>query len=705
MNEILSLDGIFIRTIYKAPNYMVTRFEPIEKGLITVTGPSFDYEPYTKYTIKGYFDCHPKYGNQFVLTSLSKYVPSKKEEIIKFLASQSFKGIGKKCAEKIYNYYGDDTLKILKSYTSDLDKVGITVPQMLALKKGLESFVEDDDIIFGLISAGFSSIEANRIKNKYKDDTALILKDNPYRIYYDIYGISFSKIVNCFKNVEVIDKEIKFKEAYLVYLFKEISFKKGDLYLFRDEFINSYSHYYGDGETILNNCLEKELLIKEEDRYYLQSDYLDEKYIASYLKEFGEDMKVDSLNLAESIKENENINGIAFDDFQKEAIYNFFNEKISLVIGGPGTGKTTIIKCLVNIFKTYFPYQNIIVVAPTGRASKRINELSNVESKTIHSLLKWNKEDNTFTNNIDNPILYDCLIIDEFSMVDNALFASLLRACQYVKKICIIGDSDQLPSIRQGNVLNDLIESKLFKTTYLKCNHRQKNGSDIIALANDVVNECVDFDKYQNDVTFLDINKISQKDIVDLISKDLDDNVSFNLDNFQVLSAMYKGNNGIDNLNNILQKAFNPSSTSLKEKKVGNLTFRENDKILELKNRPSDDVYNGDIGILAEINELDKYFYVKYGSVDVFYEFNDLSDITLAYALSVHKAQGSEYPYVYFIFDQSQAHMLYKKLIYTAISRARDKLVLIGDKNLFLTCANKKLAKRKTTLILRLQKA
>lgn len=704
MKETVSLDGIFIRTIYKASNYMVTRFEPLDKGAITVTGPSFDYEPYTKYTISGYFDEHPKYGYQFVLTTVSKYVPSKKDEIIKFLSSSNFKGIGKRAAEKIYNYYGDDTLKILKSDASELDRIGLTSTQLRGLEAGLESYgLEADDIVFGLISAGFSTMEANRIKNEYKEHTALVLKENPYQIYYDIYGISFSKIVNCFKNVEVEDKESKFKEAYLVYVFKEVSFRKGDIYLYKDEFLSTYARYYSDGDDVLDELLTKELLVKEEERYYLRSDYEDEKFIASYLNHFGEDMDVEPILLDESIEENENINGIKFDDYQKEAIKNFFNEKMSMIIGGPGTGKTTIIKCLVNIFKSHFPYQNIIVVAPTGRASKRINELSDVESKTIHSLLKWNKEDNSFTNNLDNPILYDCLIIDEFSMVDNSLFASLLKACSYVKKICIIGDNDQLPSIRQGDVLSDLIESNNFKISYLKCNHRQKSGSDIISLANDIVNECVDFSKYTNDVSFYDINKINQKEIIDLIKNDLDENNMLGLDNFQVLSTMYKGVNGIDNLNSVLQSAFNPNNISLREKKVNNIVFRENDKILELKNRPTDDVYNGDIGVLDEINEEEKYFYVKYGSVDVFYNFNDLGDITLAYAMSVHKAQGSEYPFVYFIFDQSQSHMLYKKLIYTAISRARNKLVLIGDKDLFLVSANKKLPKRKTSLIMRLK--
>ncbi len=703
MAETIEIDGIFLKTIYKAPNYMVSFFECLDGDRITITGPSFEYEPYTKYTVSGYFNEHPRYGMQFSLVSLKRFVPSKKDEVIKFLSSSTFKGIGKKCAEKIYETYKEDTLKILKSDPKSIANLNLNPKQEAALINGLASFGdEEDDIIFSLISAGFTTIEANKIKNAYKENTALILKDNPYQIYYDVYGISFSKIVNSFKNVEVEDKEIKFKEAYLVYIFKEVSFKKGDIYLYQDEFLSQYNKYYQDGSEILKRCLVKELLIKEEDRYYLLSDFNDEKYIASYLNSFGEELNIDDLNLNEAIKDNESANGLTLDNYQKEAIKSFFSEKLSLIIGGPGSGKTTLIKCLVDIFKEFFVYQNIIVVAPTGRAAKRISEISNVESKTIHSLLRWNKEDNTFTHNINNPILYDCLIIDEFSMVDNSLFASLLRASSYVKKICIIGDDRQLPSIRQGNVLADLIEANKFKITYLKENHRQKQGSDIISLANDIVNNSVDFDLYKNDINFIDIKSIKQNDLVNLIKDDFNKGFEPNVESFQILSPMYKGTYGIDNLNNVFQNAFNPKSSNLKERKVGLVTFRENDKILELKNRPSDDVYNGDVGTLAEIDENEKYFYVKYGSVDVFYNFNDLSDITLAYAMSVHKAQGSEYSNVYFIFDQSQGHMLYKQLIYTAISRARNKLVLIGDKEVFLKAVNRELLKRKTTLINRL---
>ncbi len=698
MSELTKLDGIFVYTLYNSNNYMVSKFETSEGDIITVTGPSVDYELYSKYSISGEYVTHPKYGYQFKMLTIQKYIPTKKEDIIRFLSGPAFKGVGKKAALKVYDALGDDALNILKSNRSVLENIDLTNKQLKALSNGLDSFGDEvNDILYTLISAGFTSSEAKKIFNHFKENTAVIFKENPYLFYLDVYGISFIRLNNIVKDLDIEDKERKFKEAYLVYIFKELSFKNGDTYLYLDEFKQYYLKKYTDFDEILDVCLNDKYLSQVDDRYYLSYDLNNEKYIAKALLMDREELETDKLNLDMAIKDLESYLNIEYDTKQKEAIKTFFEEKISLIIGGPGTGKTTLITSLVSIFKDFFPYNNIIVVAPTGRAAKRINELTKVESKTIHSLLRWNKDDDSFIQDEDNPILYDCLIIDEFSMVDSNLFASLLKASSYVKKICIIGDDKQLPPIRQGDVLRDLIESNLFKVTYLDTNHRQKEGNDIIELSNDINENKVNFNKYQNDITFIDINKLNAEDIVHIIDEDIkrdDDSI-----NMQVLSPMYKNEFGIDNLNNLLQSYFNPPDKRKKEKAFGKYTFRENDKILELKNRPNDDVYNGDIGTLIEIDEKAKSFLVNYQSVDVFYNFEELADISLAYALSVHKAQGSEYQNVYFIFDRSQRHMLYKKLIYTAVSRAKKKLVLIGDMAVFYEALNKEIKERKTSLL------
>ena len=386
---------------------------------------------------------------------------------------------------------------------------------------------------------------------------------------------------------------------------------------------------------------------------------------------------------------------ISYHEIQKEAIFRFFSNSISIIVGGPGTGKTTMIKALSEIFKQLYPFGNLIVTAPTGRAAKRINEICDVESKTIHSLLKWNKENNTFIYNVENPLIYDTLIIDEFSMVDNSLFASLLKACGRVKKICIIGDNNQLPSIRPGNLLNDLIDSGKIPVTLLEHNYRQSKGNEIIALAADIRNNDVDLKRFENDITFFDIRH-DRFDLVSLIKEDIKE--GYMLDEIQVLAPMYKGEWGIDSLNYSLQEAFNPKDPYKKEKKSGKYIYRENDKILQLKNRPNDDVYNGDIGILEDIDDKEKSLMVNYSGTYVFYPFEELDDISLAYALSVHKAQGSEYQAVYFIFNRNNYHMLNRNLIYTAISRAKKKLVIIGSQELLKEGLYRQMKRRNTTL-------
>ncbi|MEE3426256.1 MAG: AAA family ATPase, partial [Erysipelotrichaceae bacterium] len=336
---------------------------------------------------------------------------------------------------------------------------------------------------------------------------------------------------------------------------------------------------------------------------------------------------VEDERVEEDIRMLEDKLSISYHEIQKEAIFRFFSNSISIIVGGPGTGKTTMIKALSEIFKQLYPFGNLIVTAPTGRAAKRINEICDVESKTIHSLLKWNKENNTFIYNVENPLIYDTLIIDEFSMVDNSLFASLLKACGRVKKICIIGDNNQLPSIRPGNLLNDLIDSGKIPVTLLEHNYRQSKGNEIIALAADIRNNDVDLKRFENDITFFDIRH-DRFDLVSLIKEDIKE--GYMLDEIQVLAPMYKGEWGIDSLNYSLQEAFNPKDPYKKEKKSGKYIYRENDKILQLKNRPNDDVYNGDIGILEDIDDKEKSLMVNYSGTYVFYPFEELDDISLA---------------------------------------------------------------------------
>ena len=701
MAETDSIQGVFTHTIYKSSSYMVSKFKT-EDGPITVTGPSFDYEEKQLYRISGNYVDHPRYGFQFAMLTIEKILPDKKDEIISFLGSKAFKGIGKKTAEKIYEHFGDETLSLLKERPEAIFEVDLSNKQYASLQEGFENLNDpENDILFHLVSNGFNNNEAQRIFSTFKLATLEVGNDNPFRFYNDIYGIRFEAVKQYASRIEFADAELKYKVAYLIYFLKEYTFNSGNIFVEEDELF-AYLRRQGQNNNFyeaLEKAIDENYIVKEENRYYLFADYNDEKFIAHYLKTFDNELNLSDELIEEGIENCESSLEITYDDVQKKAIRDFFSNGISFIVGGPGTGKTTIVRGMVEIFKQYFPFSNLIVVAPTGRAAKRINEICEVESKTIHSLLKWNKESNLFAYDIDNPILYDCLIIDEFSMVDNSLFASLLKAGSRIKKLCIIGDNNQLPSIRPGELLTDLLLSNMFTVTELKVNHRQAAGSEIISLANDIINEDVDLDRYHKDISFYSIYE-NNFDLISLIKQDMTEGYSIN--DIQVLSPMYKGNWGIDNLNILLQNTFNPQDINKKEKKVGKFTFRIDDKILQLKNRPTDDVYNGDIGILSEIDDKEKYLMVDYSNIYVFYQYEELSDIALAYAMSVHKSQGSEYPIVYFVISKNNLRMLNRKLIYTAISRAKNKLVIIGDSALFMQGLSFMMKKRNTTLVKRL---
>ncbi len=676
---------------------MVTRFAT-DDGTITVTGPSFDYEKNERYTLSGTYVDHPRYGFQFSLMTIEKYIPEEKEEVISFLKSSAFPGIGKKAAEKIYDCFGSETLTLLKENPERIREVELSEKQIISIIEGFATLNDPQkEALLYLVSGGFSSNDAQKIFNRFKFATIEVGNDNPFRFYCEIYGIGFDKVKRFASRIDFDDAENKYREAYLVNLISEYSFNSGDLYLTYEK-LQSILDFYGgidNLDEIIERCLEKKYVYIENDRIYLFNDYYDELYIAEFIRNFKGGLNIEEGLIEEGISTNEAEHSIIYHDQQKKAIAHFFQNDMSIIVGGPGTGKTTIVKAMVEIFKKAYPFCNMIVVAPTGRAAKRINEICDVESRTIHSLLKWNKENNTFIFNIENPLVYDAIIIDEFSMVDNSLFASLLKACGRVKKICIIGDNNQLPSIKPGNILNDLIDSGLIPVTCLEFNYRQSEGNEIISLAEDVNKNRIDIGLYEKDVFFYDIYR-DHFDLIGLIRKDLDD--GYTMDQIQVLAPMYRGEWGIDKLNEEIQEAFNPSNAERKQKKSGKFIFREGDKILQLKNRPNDDVYNGDIGILENVDDKETSLVVNYSGTLVFYPYDDLNDIALAYALSVHKAQGSEYQIVYFIFDRQNTHMLNRNLIYTAISRAKKKLVIIANEQLLKQGIGKEMKRRKTGL-------
>lgn len=701
MNEDV-IRGVFTYCIYKSGSYAVWRFMGEDETII-VTGDLALIDMNKTYLLYGeYFD-HPKYGIQFKVSYFTQELPSDLKGVIAYLSSDLFYGIGEKKARKITEALGSNALSLIRDDPSVLDAISISDKDKNVIIGGLSSNVGYEESLYYLLSNDIDIKDINKLLAFYKENTKSILQDDPYRPYFEVYGIGFATCDEIALKLGIKKDDPKRKAALVHHLISEYCFQSGDTYIDHDTIRKLIVKF--DRELDENECLNAALLarcvIYDGDHYYTYGSYQDEESIAKYLVFHNiADETVKDEVLTQKLESLAKDESIIYDEKQIAAIFNFFHNKLSLIIGGPGTGKTTVIKAIAKVVKEIDPISSFHVVAPTGRAAKRIRELCGVESSTIHSLLKWDKETNTFTHCSANPLAVDYLIIDEFSMVDNWLFHKLIDALGNVKKLCMIGDDNQLPSVGSGDLLHDLIVTDLFSTTRLKTIFRQKEGSDIIDLCNQVLDGNIDLKRRSKDYFFLFDDLNWREDLIAVIKDYLDE--GFDINDIQLLSPMYKGALGIESLNLLMQSVFNPDiKESLKSRYR---LFKVGDKVIQLKNQSQEDVFNGDIGTIEEIesNEGTKRLIARFDDIFIEYKDDFLSNIALAYCISVHKAQGSEYPIVIFAFSKAHIHMLNKNLIYTALSRAGNKLIIIGEKDIFLKGAKKHMAKRKTTLVKRL---
>ncbi len=498
-----------------------------------------------------------------------------------------------------------------------------------------------------------------------------------------------------------------------------MSFANGDIYNYKEEiyyYLKNYFNIILEAEefiSILESIDEDELII-EEDRYYLTDNYEMEIYIADVLKDINNKRKSKIVNFNKLLNDVESEVKVKYNDEQKLAIKSALENNVCIITGGPGTGKTTIIDGLVRMFRIindwYIEddYEKIVLLAPTGRASKKMAESTKSGSSTIHRYLKWNKDDDTFAYNEHNKRNPKVIIIDETSMVDTYLLNHLLKGVEHDTQIIFVGDENQLPSVGPGLILSDLINSNMFVTVSLKEIYRQSENSYIPYLAKEIKEGSLgeSFFSKNDDFKFIDVKSSQIKDTLKQIC-DLSLNKSLTEDDIQVLAPMYKGENGIDNLNILLQSHFNPEEKSKLEIKYGDVIYRENDKIIQLVNDSDNNVYNGDIGVIISVNPKDNKCILEadFDGNFVTYKRDDLINIKHAYAISIHKSQGSEFNHVIIPITMNYSRMLYNKLIYTGITRAKKSLIIIGDLNaLNKSISNDNSEMRKTTLIDRLNK-
>lgn len=677
--------------------------------IITFTGYFHELNLDDMYIFKGDVIDHPKYGLQFNVVEYERLKPADEDGLVAFLSSDLFKGVGERLAKSIVDTLGKNVLdEILKDESCLLLVPKMTSKKAHTIYETLMKYEESHQIIVYLTELGFNMKDALDIYNTYKSETIIHIEHNPYCL---TDFISFLKVdeIALKLNIDTFDeRRIK---ACIIYMMKKLLFTNSDTYLEYDEILESVFNYLkidlnvDDFDLYLEELINENKIILLNDKYYLKEMYDSEINIINTIK-YLENKKIDKLFLDNRIEELERVNNIKYNDKQKEAIKKSLENNITIITGGPGTGKTTIIKAICELYQNIFKLSyeeltnRIALLAPTGRASKRMSESTNLPASTIHRFLKWNKETNEFLVNEYNKNDHHLIIVDEVSMIDLNLLDSLFKGLTKNIKLVLVGDHHQLPSVGPGNILKDLIESDLIDTIYLDTLYRTDENSYITTLAHEIKDNNLSdsFLETKGDYTFLKCHSIKDnlKNLcLQLIAK------GYDYKRVQIMAPMYAGVNGIDNLNKELQNIFNPK-TNQNEIKYGDVIYRENDKILQLVNLPEENIYNGDIGIIKNIVKIENktFIYIDFDGNLVKYETKDLNKITHGFVISIHKSQGSEFEVVIMLISNSYKRMLYKKLIYTGITRAKRKLILVGDPDAFLYAVNNNSEKnRKTNLL------
>ena len=678
----------------------------------TFTGVLPEFNEKTIYQLNGTFTTHNKYGYQFQVDSFEIVLPEKKDELVDFLSSDLFP-IGEKTAKKIVGAFGEDTIDVIlnnKEKLLEIPRLGIE--RINKINNILKEYQSTSNIVLELNRMGFKTKDSLMLLNKYKDKVIRIIDNNIYDLIDNI-NLNFKEIDTIAINNKYDLYDERRVEALIIYLLNEITFEQGDTYSFFQEIYNSIIKYLPDLKSedleyyLIKLSKQKRVVIKKE-KYYLKELYDAEEYIADRIYRLNNMERRKLPKLKEKIKELEQKIGITYDESQKNAIITSLNNNFTITTGGPGTGKTTIIKGIIRMLvdTCHISPQNIALLAPTGRASRKLMEVCNIPAYTIHKYLGWDKDNNTFSHNEINVCKEEYIIVDEASMIDTMLMFSLLKGTRLDSKFIFIGDYYQLPSVSQGQVLKDMIDSEVLDVIKLNNLYRQKDGNYIIDLAHEIKNKELsdNFLTKKEDYNFIEVdNDYVLTSIKDIILKALEK--GYREKDIQVLAPMYKSQNGIDNLNKMLQEIFNPKSNDKNELTVGNKTYREGDKVLELVNDSDNSISNGDLGYIINITNKEKNGNKK-NEIIVDFDGNIVSfspdkfiNITHGYAISVHKSQGGEFNMVIIPFVNSFKRMLYNKLIYTAVTRAKSKLILIGSREAFIYGVNNDYVNnRKTTL-------
>ena len=681
---------------------------------ILVTGNMLEPQLGLRFRFNGDYVIHPKYGEQFKFIGYEEVLANDYDEIIRYLSSSLFKGIGKIQATRIVDTLGENALEMIKEDPLVLSSIqGMTQSKIDTIYQELNKNNQQETIQF-LYQHGLSLTIIEKIIQTYQENTLDLIKHQPYQLLEDIENISFKNVDKLALALGIpIDDQYRI-DTLVVYCIKEMCYNSGNTYVLFNHLIERLGKvdFQLKEETYIeaiNRLKEAGKLIIRDEKIFIDLYEMAETNIKEAIDYFIHlPINHEDLTKIEQIIETiEQRDQIQFASNQRQAIIDFVKYPLMILTGGPGTGKTTIVKAVIEVYKKLYQSESIALVAPTGRAAKRLSELTNLEAQTIHRLLHFDISNNEFMFDEDHPIECDLLIIDEFSMVDTILFDYLLQASRMVKKILIIGDHEQLPSVSPGNLLSDLLSIHQIHSICLEKIYRQKQSSGIIQLAHAISsNQDIEYTMFKSyeDINFITCQNHQVLSLIQkIVIKALNEGYDYN--DFQILAPMYQGVAGINAINEMLQNLLNPMSEYVSEIKIGRQCFREGDKVLQLKNRVEDNVFNGDIGRIVEIHLKDNFEYlsdtivVAYDDKLIEYTSNDFNQITLAYCMSIHKAQGSEFKIVIMPILNDYYIMLKKNLIYTGITRAKQSLFLIGQSQAFFKGIKQKQNKERLTYL------